>query len=335
MIRMSDIESWMLDFRRKKKRGVLSCFLCFIFILSFGQIETKIDTAHIKIGEPIQYSLTVPVLAGQKVELPHIQDTLSFHVEILNQKIDTIFEGERKKIIQHLTLTSFDPGEFLIRSLPVVIDNDTLLSGSFQISVDEVKIDSANLSGFPIKPIMEEEYTWKDYWDKYWIYFAVGALVFIILLIIAILFLRDKKRKEILSQTPKTPYEEAKGALKALDKKSYLAKEQINPYYSELSFLLRRYLGRVFHFSSLELLSDDLIEYFNKTTHLDKKEIENLRQFLYDSDLAKFAKSVPEEEKHEFYRKWVEDLIEKTKPLELEDETVQELRPNEKYRKIR
>src|SRR5690606_5642836 len=276
-----------------------------------GQIETKIDTAHIKIGEPIQYSLTVPVLAGQKVELPHIQDTLSFHVEILNQKIDTIFEGERKKIIQHLTLTSFDPGEFLIRSLPVVIDNDTLLSGSFQISVDEVKIDSANLSGFPIKPIMEEEYTWKDYWDTYWIYFAVGALVFIILLIIAILFLRDKKRKEILSQTPKTPYEEAKGALKALDKKSYLTKEQINPYYSELSFLLRRYLGRVFHFSSLELLSDDLIEYFNKTTHLDKKEIENLRQFLYDSDLAKFAKSVPEEEKHEFYRKWVEDLIEK------------------------
>src|SRR5690606_20164124 len=117
MIRMSDIESWMLDFRRKKKRGVLSCFLCFIFILSFGQIESKIDTAHIKIGEPIQYSLTVPVLAGQKVELPHMQAALSFHVEMLNQQIDTIGEGERKNIIHQLTLTSCDPGEVLVRSL--------------------------------------------------------------------------------------------------------------------------------------------------------------------------------------------------------------------------
>ena len=69
---------------------------------------------------------------------------------------------EKKKLVQHLILTSFDPGEFLIRSLPIIVDNDTLLSSSFQIKVDEVVIDSANLAGFPIKPIMEEEYTWKD-----------------------------------------------------------------------------------------------------------------------------------------------------------------------------
>lgn len=314
---------------------LLSVFYFLFSTFSSAQIETEIDTAHIKIGEPIQYSLTVPIPPNKQVILPETQDTLSFHIEVLDQKIDTILDDEKKKLVQHLILTSFDPGEFLIRSLPVVVDGDTLLSASFQIKVDDVEIDSANLTGFPIKPIMDEEYTWKDYWDKYWIYFAVGALIFLILLIVAILFLRDKKRKDILAKTPKTPYEEAKYALKSLDKQNYLQKNQFNPYYSELSYVLRRYLGRVFHFSSLELLSDDLIDYFRKTTHLEKEEIENLREFLYDSDLAKFAKTVPEKEKHDFYRKWVEDLIEKTKPLELEDETVQELRPNEKYRKIR
>ncbi|MGB6084115.1 hypothetical protein [Moheibacter sp.] len=319
----------------KVGRWILMAVFYFLFsIFLSAQIETKIDTAHIKIGEPIQYSLTVPVPPNKQVILPDVQDTLSFHIEVLEQKIDTLLDGEKKKLVQHLILTSFDPGEFLIRSLPVVVDNDTLLSSSFQIKVDEVVIDSANLAGFPIKPIMEEEYTWKDYWDKYWIYFAVGALIFLILLIVAILFLRDKKRKDILAKTPKTPYDEAKVALKAIDKKNYLAKEQFNPYYSELSYVLRRYLGRVFHFSSLELLSDDLIDYFRKSTHLEKSEVDNLKQFLYDSDLAKYAKAVPEKEKHGFYRKWVEELIEKTKPLELEDETVQELRPNEKYRKI-
>ena len=327
------VRCWVLDVRREFA-FLMSCVLFLMSNFTFGQIDTKIDTAHIKIGEPIQYTLTVPVPPKKQIKLPELQDTLSFHIEILEQKIDTVFEGEKKNLVQRLTLTSFDPGEFLIRSLPVVVGDDTLLSHSFQIKVDEVKIDSANLAGFPIKPIMEEEYTWKDYWDKYWVYFAVGALVFLALLIVAILFLRGKKRKEILAKTPKTPYEEARDALKNLDKKKYLTKGQVNPYYSELSFVLRRYLGKVFHFSSLELLSDDLVDYFQKTTHLDKTQIDQLKQFLYESDLVKFAKAVPDENQHEFYRKWVEDLVEKVKPMELEDESVQELRPNEKYRKI-
>ncbi|MBA5629000.1 hypothetical protein [Moheibacter lacus] len=334
MRKWMDLIGWKIEDGRWKF-FFLSFVLCLMSNFSFGQIDTRIDTAHIKIGEPIQYTLTVPIHDKSEIKLPELKDTLSFHIEILNQRIDTIFEGEKKNLVQHLTLTSFDPGNFLIRSLPVVVDEDTLLSHSFQIMVDEVKIDSANLAGFPIKTIMEEEYTWRDYWDKYWMYFAVGALVFLALLIVAILFLRDKKRKEIGTKTIKTPYEEAKDALKNLDKKKYLTKGQINPYYSELSFVLRRYLGKVFHFSSLELLSDDLVDHFQKTTHLDKNQIDQLKEFLFESDLVKFAKAVPDENRHEFYRKWVEDLIEKIKPMELEDETIQELRPNEKYRKLK
>lgn len=336
---MMDVGRWMLDVchseRNEMKRRIFLPFaFCLFSIFSLGQIDTKIDTAHIKIGEPIHYTLTVPLHAKGRVTLPKLKDTLSFHIEILDQKIDTILMGEKKNLVQHLTITSFDPGEFLIRSLPIIINEDTLLSHSFQIKVDEVKIDSANLAGFPIKPIMEEEYTWKDYWDKYWLYFLVGALVFLSLLIVAILFLRDKKRKDILAKTPKTPYDEAKDALKTLDKKNYLGKGQFNPYYSELSFVLRRYLGKVYHFSSLELLSDDLVDHFQKTTHLEKSEVDQLKEFLYESDLVKFAKAIPDETQNARYRKWAEDLVEKIKPLELEDETLPEIKPNEKFRKL-
>lgn len=312
-------------------------FICFNFFasFSFGQINTEIDTAHIKIGEPIRYTLTVPFSSHDKVSLPQLKDTLSFHVEILDQKIDTVLDGEKKKLVQRLSITSFDPGEFLIRSLPVVINGDTILSHSFQIKVDDVQIDSANLGGYPIKPIMDEEYTWKDYWNKYWIYFVVAAIVFLVLLVVAILFLRSKNRREGKNFVVKTPYEEAMESLKNIDRKKYLAKGQVYPFYSDLSFTLRKYIGRVYNFSSLELLSDDLIDYFRKTTHLEKGDLEKLKQFLYDSDLVKFAKSEPDAETHVFYRKWAEDFIEKFKPLELEDDTVQEMKPNEKFRKIR
>lgn len=324
---------WLLVIGQRKLYFLVSCFCLMSF--SFGQIKTEIDTAHIKLGEPIQYTLTVPFNSKDRIQLPQLKDTLSFHIEILDRKTDTILEGEKKKLVQHLSITSFDPGEFLIRSLPVVINDDTLLSHSFQIKVDDVEIDSANLSGFPIKPIMDEEYTWKDYWAKYWMYFVIGAIVFIALLVVAILFLRDKKRKEQKSYSLKTPYEEALESLKNIDKKKYLDKGQIYPFYSELSYTLRRYVGRVYNFSSLELLSDDLIGYFRKTTHLEKNDIEKLKEFLYDSDLVKFAKSEPDEHMHAFYRKWAEDLVEKIKPMELEDETVPEIKPNEKFRKLK
>lgn len=322
--------------RSETKRRIFLPFAFFLFsIISFGQINTEIDTARIKIGEPIQYTLTVPFNSKDKIQLPQFKDTLSFHIEILDQKIDTVLDGEKQKLVQHLSITSFDPGDFLIRSFPVVVNDDTLLSASFQIKVDDVEIDSANLGGFPIKPIMEEEYTWKDYWDKYWVYFVVGALVLIALLVVAILFLRDKKRKDEKSYIVKTPYEEAIESLKNIDKKKYLEKGQVYPFYSELSFMLRRYVGRVYNFSSLELLSDDLVDYFRKTTHLDKEDLDRLKQFLYDSDLVKFAKSEPDEQMHAFYRKWAEELIEKLKPMNLEDETVPEIKPNEKFRKLK
>lgn len=309
-------------------------YLLFLSSFSFAQIKTEIDTAHIKIGEPIHYTLSIPLNSNQNIQLPKLKDTLTFHIEILDQKIDTVLNKERKFLVQHLTLTSYDPGQFLIRSLPVIVNTDTLLSHSFHIQVDDVEIDSTNLAGFPIKPIMNEQYTLKDYWDIYWVYLVVIVLILLIFLTILILFLLNRKKKKRNLYMVKTPYEEAVDALNNLDKNNYLNNGKINIYYSELSFLLRRYLGRVYHFSSLELLSDDLIEQLHKTTHLNSDEIDELKQFLYDSDLVKFAKATPSESQHKLYRKWAEEFIEKVKPLNLEDESAPELKPNEKYRKV-
>lgn len=336
MKEVGSVGSWKLEDGSIKSLifCLLMVFSCLISFEANAQIKAEIDTANIKIGEPIHYRISIPIQPNQRVSLPELKDTLSFHVEILDQKIDTVFENERKVLVQELTLTSFDSGEFLIRSLPIVIDSDTILSNSFTIKVEEVELNPEDMEGFPIKPIMGEEYTWKDYWDKYWMYFVAAILIFLVLLVLTILFLRNKKRSDEKSYTIKTPYEEAVDALKNLDKKKYLDKNLVNPYYSELSYLLRRYLGRVYHFSSLELLSDDLVDHFKKSDQLTSEDVQKLKEFLFDSDLVKFAKAIPEKEKHEYYRNWVADLVEKIKPLELEDDSIQEDLPNLKYRKI-
>ncbi|MFA5620938.1 MAG: hypothetical protein WDA08_11590 [Weeksellaceae bacterium] len=294
---------------------------------SMAQIETRIDTSHIKIGEPIQYSLSVRLKPGQEIQLPELQDTLSTHVEILAQKTDTITDKDNRFLQKQLTLTSYDPGEFLIRSLPVVIDSDTLLSHSFQIQVDDVIIDTANLTGFPIKPIMEVKYNWKDYWYLYKHYILIFAAGLLILLAVYWLYRRKKILLEKEKNVYKSPYEEAKSALKNLDKKDYLAQGKISPFYSDLSLILRKYLGRIYQFSSLELLSDDLMDYLAANNHLTPTQHDRLKQFLFESDLAKFAKGEPTPEQNQANRKWVENFIEETKPSETESDENQSVNP--------
>lgn len=302
---------------------------------SLAQISTEIDTARIKIGQPIAYKLIVPINPKDEIQMPVMKDTLSFHIEVLDQKLDTLFEGEKRVLVQHISLTSFEPGQFLIRGLPVVINSDTLLSASHQIWVEDVEIDSTNLDGFPIKPIMNEKLSWKDYWDKYWLYFIIGGLLFLIFLTVAILFFRNNKYNKVKSYFVKTPYEEARDSLKNLDKKKLIENGDVYGYYSELSHILRRYIGRVYHFSSLEMLSDDLVRHVKQTTQLDKAEIEKLKEFLYVSDLVKFAKSVPEKEKHQTFRTWIDGFVELINPMDIPEEELPKLRPNEKYREIK
>lgn len=306
------------------RNGLSICLLSrLLFVLplfSLAQINTQIDTAHIKIGEPIHYTLNVHTKTTAEVVLPIVKDTLSIYVEVLKNEIDTVQEGSELRLTQRLTLTSYEPGEYLIRSLPIIIGKDTLLSHSFHIQVDDVEIDSTNLTGFPIKPIMEESYSWKDYLRKYWLE-AVLILLMAAVLLAVWWWMKNFKGKKTIKENLKTPYQEAKNALKKLDEKEYVRKGQIKPYYSELSFIVRRYLGRTYRFSSMELLSDDLVDYMNKLNPLSSEDLNNMKEFLFDSDLVKYAKAIPEEQRHTFYRKWAENLIEKTKPVQTADET--------------
>lgn len=316
-------------------KPLLALFLVLFFVQIQAQIETKIDRNEIKLGQPIAFELSVPLEENKKVVLPKVKDTLSFHLEILDQKIDTLVEDESIKLVQKLKITSFDPGEFLIRSLPVIIDSDTLLSHSFLIQVEDVVIDSANLNGFPIKPIMGEKKTWLESLQQNWLLLTLILLGMLFVLGLIYFLLNSKSKKE-KNRPIKTPYDEAIWALKELDQKQYLKNKETYLFYSDLSDLLRRYLGRIYQFRSMELLSDDLANHLKSTNQLTDKEISQLSGFLYDSDLVKYAKNEPETPKQEFYRKWVETLIERTKPMDLEVESNEHLKSEKlKYRVIK
>ena len=289
----------------------------FILQFSFAQdLVPKLDRTSIKIGEPIKYEVKVDYKEGDKITFPSISDSINHHIEVLGNKIDTVKTDGKSEIVQQLDLTGYDAGKFNIPSFIIQKNGKDLKTKQVEIEIQDIQVDTAKSAIFPIKPVMEEKYSIGDYWNKYWLYGIIALVLFIIAIVLVVLYVRAKSKisKENIY---KTPYDEAKASLKSLDAKKYLKNGEQNQYYTQLSFIVRRYIGRIYHFSALELLSDDLVNYISSKPDILPEDIKQFKQFLFDADLAKFAKQQFDESTNTNNRNWTEGFIDRLKPLEI------------------
>ena len=289
----------------------------FIFQFSFSQeLVPKLDRTSIKIGEPVKYEVKVDYKEGDKIIFPSITDSLSHHIDILGNKIDTLKTDGKSEIVQHLELTGYDAGKFNIPSISIQKNGKNLATKQVEIDIQDIAVDTTKNSIFPIKPVMEEQYSMRDYWNKYWLYGIIALALFIIAIVLVVLYIRSKS-KISSNNAYKTPYDEAKAGLKDLDAKKYLKRGEQKEYYTQLSFIVRRYLGRIYHFSALELLSDELVHHIAEKPDIFPEDIKQFKQFLFDADLVKFAKQEFNDPTNEAHRKWAEEFVDRVKPLEI------------------
>ncbi|MFV0158558.1 BatD family protein [Empedobacter falsenii] len=289
----------------------------FILNFSFAQeIMPKLDRTTIKVGEPIQYEMKIDFKKGDKIVFPTISDSLNYHIEVLDQKIDTVKTEGKSEIVQQLELTGFEAGKFTIPSFIIQKNDKDLTTKQLEIEIQDVEVDTSKNAIFPIKPVMEEEYSIRDYWNKYWLYGIIAFIFFIIAAVLLILYIRAKSKLSG-DKLYKTPYDEAKASLKALDAKKYLKRGEQKEYYTQLSFIVRRYLGRVYNFSALEILSDDLVKYIATKQDVLPDDVQKFKQFLFDADLVKFAKQEFDDSTNNMNRNWVDEFVERIKPIEI------------------
>lgn len=289
----------------------------FILNFSFAQeIMPKLDRTMIKVGEPIQYEIKIDFKKGDKIVFPTISDSLNYHIEVLDQKIDTVKTEGKSEIVQQLELTGFEAGKFTIPSFIIQKNDKDLTTKQLEIEIQDVEVDTTKNAIFPIKPVMEEEYSIRDYWNKYWLYGIIAFILFIIAAVLLILYIRAKSKLSG-DKLYKTPYDEAKASLKALDAKKYLKRGEQKEYYTQLSFIVRRYLGRVYNFSALEILSDDLVKYIATKQDVLPDDVQKFKQFLFDADLVKFAKQEFDDSTNNMHRNWVDEFVERIKPIEI------------------
>ena len=257
---------------------------------SYGQaVKTYIDRNKILIGEHIRFEIKVNLASNNyKVDFG-IPDSIP-HFDIIDQgKYDTTADGVYT-MRQTILFTSFDSGVWKFPSFPVTISapgqgSKSVLSDSVLIQVSYSPSDSTEQLR-DIKPVIDVFVV-----DRTWIYYAIGGLVFLILMFLLYRYLKTRKKKAPpVFNTRLTAYEEAIKALQQLPQSSAEPRQ----FYSGLSDIFKRYYSRKSNVNIMPDTTGDLLIRL-KSKGIPTDTISTAAEVLRFADAVKFAKYQPSE----------------------------------------
>ena len=309
-----------------------------IFIFGFeGYSQTKpnisseVDTTFIKIGEQIQWKVTVDVDPTAQVFFPEGQ-TFSPLETVEAFATDTTRKKDRLTLEKIYALTQFDSGAYKLPAQRVEVNGVGYFTDSMLINVATVPVDTVAQKMYDIKPLINVEKSNPDWWK----YLLIGLLVLAILGgLFYWFFVRKKPLTEDEKEALLPPYDRALLELKRLENSKYLIQDEYKEYYSELTSIVRSYLEEDAHVSALESTTDQLIDKLellrdSGELELDTDTINQFKNILQTADLVKFAKSKPATSVAEQDRKLVEQIVVKTHDA-LPEPTEEELMQQAEY----
>ena len=320
-------------FRNSKIRSLIfSVVLIFFSWLLSAQVTSSIDSTKIKIGEQITYKIQVEADTTDLVVFPEGQ-TFSPLEMIESYKIDTTKVESKYNFIKKYGLTQFDSGVYTIPRQKVVIGDKTFFTDSLKVQVNNIEVDTTKQGLYDIKPFIEVEKSTSNFWRNL-------LYVLLALAIVAALIYWFVWRKKPLTEEEQIallpPYDRAKLALKKLDESQYLKNEAIKEYYSELTFIIRKYLDEKVYDRALESTTDELIRMLKllkegNQIELSNDDIKNLETIFKRADLVKFAKSKPDIALAEIDRNTIDMEIDNVKEA-LPEPTEEEKLLDQKYK---
>ena len=304
--------------------------LCYTFLLAFPmlyaqEVKVETNTKNIKIGEQIQYKVSVETPADTPVSFPEGQTFAPLEM-VKTRAADTLRDGGKYRLVKEYYLTQFDEGKYTIPSQKIRINNKDYFTDSLLVEVHTVAIDTLKQPLYDIKPIQEVK---KPFTSYGWILTIIAAvLLLLIVAFVYFVFIRKKKFPFLQTQKKLPPFDRAIQDLKELQNSKYLIQSQHKEYYTRLTDIVKAYLEEEVHILAKESTTDELLTKINLLQekgklNLNQDTITNLKRVLQTADLVKFAKNKPSDDNAEYDRETIENVVIKTKeaiPLEPTDE---------------
>ena len=307
------------------KRLLYYTFLLAFPMLYAQEVKVETNTKNIKIGEQIQYKVSVETPADTPVSFPEGQTFAPLEM-VKTRAADTLRDGGKYRLVKEYYLTQFDEGKYTIPSQKIRINNKDYFTDSLLVEVHTVAIDTLKQPLYDIKPIREVK---KPFTSYGWILTIIAAvLLLLIVAFVYFVFIRKKKFPFLQTQKKLPPFDRAIQDLKELQNSKYLIQSQHKEYYTRLTDIVKVYLEEEVHILAKESTTDELLTKINLLQekgklNLNQETITNLKRVLQTADLVKFAKNKPSDDNAEYDRETIENVVIKTQeaiPLEPTDE---------------
>ncbi len=272
----------------------------FLFISNFAFAQTSLlDTNSILIGEQINFTISNTI---SKTEVwPTFEEFLVKGVEIIEEgKLDT----SENLISQNFIITAWDSGSYYIP--PISFSANSKTEGLLLNVQTVILEEGAELKD--IKQPMLAPIGWSDIWPWLLAFIVLALAIFLLKK-----YVFNKKEKERIEK-PKviTPADiTALQQLTKLDKAQLWQGGGVKEYHSELSEIIRRYTENRFNFIALELATDEIISELK--SKVNNEQLASITILLQRADLAKFAKSKPNEDDNKESMQLAKHFVEQTK----------------------
>ena len=243
------------------------------------------------LGDQTDLHLSVTHEASERVQMPVYGEMLQEGIEIVDRSaIDTTaLPDGRVQMTQDLTLTSFKDSLFAIQPLYVTSGEDTFWTEPMALNVIQPFEVDSSLAITDIKDIEKAPIWWLGIFR--WVLLALGC----VLLAVGGYYLwrwyqkHRKPEEETIDPELLRPADEV--ALEKLDeiKAQKIWKDgKVKEYQTELTDVVREYIGRRFDVHSTEKTSDETLQ--EMKSKVDKDLYTRLKSMLQLADLVKFAK---------------------------------------------
>lgn len=254
-------------------------------------VSASIDSTMLMIGDQTAMHLSVTQEANEHVEMPVFGETLQDGIEIVDRSaIDTTtLPDGRLQLSQELTLTSFKDSLFPVAPIAVVSGSDTFFTAPMALNVIQPFEVDSSLAITDIKDIEKAPIYW---WGIIrWILLALAIIGLFVGAYYGVQWYRKHflKEEEVIEPELLRPADEV--ALEKLDeiKAQKIWKDgKVKEYQTELTDVVREYIGRRFDVQSTEKTSDETLRAMKPL--IDKELFAKLSKMLQLADLVKFAK---------------------------------------------
>lgn len=275
---------------------------------------TSTSGGTILIGEPYEVTLWAVHPTNSVVDFPEIGREKEI-VVLDREWNEIVYTNGNKKTELILSVTSFRLGDHLICTNPATLHHEgvseTNCFPDIKLPVKTSLEENASSKLADIKPIHKLPGRVPPW---LWITAGTALIAFLIGLITTKLW---KNRETILPKTPPVPpHVIAFRALETLRNKGLLENDECNPFYTELSMILRTYLDGRFNLNAPDETTEEIVEEMSRSPELSGTQRNILQDFMRQADMVKFAKGHPDRTTMEAAFDTTKQFVEETKPTE-------------------